>query len=228
MFRTFVPLVGLAALLVAGTPLAFAQQSRTSAKDEEAKLIAVLKSDAPRKAKADACRELGRVGTRESVGPLAALLSDEELSHMARYALEPIPDPAVDTALRDALDKVQGRILAGVIGSIGVRRDPKAIPTLVKRLGDSDLDVAGAAARALGKIGTLEAATALEKALPTAAERNRMDVCEGLLRCAEVLRTQGRRQEARAIYDQLRTSQVPEHVKTGASRAEEALRPRQR
>ena len=55
---------------------------------------------------------------------------------MARYGLEPIPDPAVDAALRDALGKVKGRLLVGVIGSIGVRRDPKAVPALAKRLGD--------------------------------------------------------------------------------------------
>ena len=33
----------------------------------------MLKSDAPRKEKADACRELARVGTKEAVPPLAAL-----------------------------------------------------------------------------------------------------------------------------------------------------------
>ena len=138
MFKTFVPLAGVAAVMVAASPLAFAQKPQASPKDQEAKLIAVLKSDAPRKAKADACRELGRVGTRDAVAPLAALLCNEELSHMARYGLEPIPDPSVDTALRDALDKVKGRLEVGVIGSIGVRRDPKAVPALVKRLGDSD------------------------------------------------------------------------------------------
>ena len=76
------------------------------------------------------------------MAPLAALLCNEELSHMARYGLEPIPDPSVDTALRDALDKVKGRLLVGVIGSIGVRRDPKAVPALVKRLDDPDAEVA--------------------------------------------------------------------------------------
>ena len=63
----------------------------------------------------------------------------------------------------------QGAALVGVIGSIGVRRDPQAVPALVKRLGDSDPEVAQAAARALGKIGTLDAVEALEKALPNDA-----------------------------------------------------------
>ena len=91
------------------------------------------------------------------MAPLAALLCNEELSHMARYGLEPIPDPAVDAALRDALEKVKGRLLVGVIGSIGVRRDPKAVAPLVKRLDDPDSEVVQAAARALGRIGTLDA-----------------------------------------------------------------------
>ena len=63
---------------------------------QEDQLIAVLKSDATLKAKADACRELARVGTKQAIPALAALLGDEKLSHMARYALEPIRDPAVD------------------------------------------------------------------------------------------------------------------------------------
>jgi HEAT repeat protein len=228
MFRTFVSLAGVTAVMIAASPLALAQKPQTSPKDEEAKLIAVLKSDAPRKAKADACRELARVGTQEAVAPLAALLCNEELSHMARYGLESIPDPSVDTALRDALDKVKGRLEAGVIGSIGVRRDPKAVPALAKRLGDSDPEVAQAAARSLGKIGNVEAVDALEKCLAKAPEANRIAVCEGLFRCADVLRSQGQRQAARAIYEQLDSAQVPEHVKTGARRAAQSLQPRTR
>ena len=96
------------------------------------------------RAKADRRPEVGRaaerkgrrlprlslVGTKDSVAPLAALLGDEKLSHLARYGLEPIPDPAVDDALRDALGKLKGRPLIGVIGSLGVRRDAKAIEPL--------------------------------------------------------------------------------------------------
>jgi HEAT repeat protein len=228
MFRTLVSLTVLCVLVAAVTPRSYGQKPQASPKDEEAKLIAVLKSDAPRKAKADACRELARVGTRESVAPLAALLCNEELSHMARYGLEPIPDPAVDTALRDTLEKVKGRLLVGVIGSIGVRRDPKAVAPLVKRLDDPDPEVVQAAARALGRIGTLDAVAPLEKALSSTAQVNRIAVSEGLFRCADVLRSQGQRKEAQAIYEQLRTAGVPEYVRSGATKAEDAIRPRGR
>ena len=45
----------------------------------EAQLIAVLKSDAKQKEKADACRQLAVAGTKEAVPFLAALLGDEKL-----------------------------------------------------------------------------------------------------------------------------------------------------
>jgi HEAT repeat protein len=225
MFRNLVSWAALAALVLAGASPLFAQKS-SSSKEDEAKLIGVLRSNASRKAKADACRELGRVGTREAVAPLAALLDDEELSHMARYGLEPIPDPAVDAALRDALGKLKGRHLVGVIGSVGVRRDPGAVVALSKHLGDSDADVAQAAARALGKIGTVDAAHALEKALSGGADSTRQAACEGLFRCAEVLRSQGQRKEARAIYEHVGKAQVPDYMRTGATKAAEAIRQR--
>ena len=227
MFRLLVFLAVLAQLTASATPL-YGQEPQGSPKDKEAKLIAVLRSDAPRKAKADACRELARVGSREAVAPLAALLCNEELSHMARYGLEPIPDPAVDTALRDTLDKVKGRLLVGVICSIGVRRDPEAVAALVKRLDDKDAEVVQAAARALGRIGTIEAVAPLEKALASTVQANRIAVSDGLFRCADVLRAQGQREEAQAIYEQLGKANVPEYVKTRAKRAAQTLQPRTR
>ena len=105
---------------------------------QEADLLAVLRSQATLEEKSAACRQLTRIGTKEAVPTLAALLGDEKLSHMARYALEAIPDPSVDDALREALDKVQGRQRLGVIGSLGARRDSKAVGPLASLLGNAD------------------------------------------------------------------------------------------
>ena len=92
---------------------------------QEAELLAVLRSDATLQEKSAACRQLARIATKESVPTLASMLGDEKLSHMARYALEPIRDPSVDDALRDALGKVQGRPRLGVIGSLAQDATPK-------------------------------------------------------------------------------------------------------
>jgi len=191
----------------------------------EADLIAVLKSNAEHKEKADACRELARLGTADAVPTLAAMLADEKLSHMARYALEPIPCPAVDDTLRNALGKLKGRQLVGVIGSIGIRQDEKAVTALTKLLKDTDTTVAQAAARALGNIGTEKAARALEKTLKQAEAANRLVVYEGLLQCAETLEARGGRDRAIAIYDSLRNMQeAPHQVRAGALRGAVLLR----
>lgn len=184
----------------------------------EEDLIRVLQSGASRKEKADACLGLARSGTGAAVPALAGLLGDPELAHVARYALEPIPDPAVDKALRDALGSLKGNLLAGAIGSLGVRRDAAAVTPLAALLADADAAVAGAASRALGDIGTLEALRALEQALAQAPEGTRADLCEGLLRGADALAAGGGRDAAGGIYERLLAAQVPPQVHAAALR----------
>jgi HEAT repeat protein len=210
MWKTTLHLALAATLLAAASAVSVAQEDQ---------LLAVLKSDAPQKEKADACRELAAVATKQAVPVLAALLSDEKLSHMARYALEPLPDPSVDAALRDALGKLKGRLLTGVIGSLGVRRDAQAVDALAKLLADPDAEVAQAAARALGMIATAEAVKALDSAMAGVSAANRVAFCEGLFRCAETSSAQGQVAQAQAIYDRLRgLPQTPQQVRAGALR----------
>ena len=201
-------LILAAALLAATTARAIAQ---------EADLLAVLRSDATVQEKSAACRQLTRIATKEVVPTLAALLGDEKLSHMARYALEPIQDPSVDQALRDALNKVQGTPRLGIIGSLGKRRDAKAVPALAGLLKDSS--TARAAARALGDIGTPEAVKVLQDALANASGSDQLAICEGLLRCAEALAADGKSEASQAIFDRLRSlPDAPPQVRTAALR----------
>jgi len=218
MSRTVVAIALAGALVAAGALELLGQTVPPATKAEVDKLIAVLKSDAPHKEKADACRQLGVIGTKDAVPALAALLPDEKLSHMARYGLEPNPDPSVDEALRGALGKLKGRLLAGVIGSLGVRRDAKAVPAIARLLGDADPDVAQAAGRALGSIATAEAATALQGALAGVSAANKVALCEGMLRAAESLAAQGNRDQALAIYDRLRALPEPHQVRAAGLR----------
>ena len=207
-----------AALVLSCGAASFAQSPQPTGAEQEKKLIAVLQSNAPEKEKADACRELARIGTKDAVAPLAALLPDEKLSHMARYGLETIPSPAVDEALRAAAGKLRGKQLVGVIGSIGVRRDSKAVKLLANLLHDSDNDVAQAAARALGSIGDQAAAKALLDALSGVSAANQLAFCEGLLRCAEAATAQGNPKRAMEVYDRLRNVSAPQQVASAALR----------
>jgi HEAT repeat protein len=115
----------------------------------------------------------------------------------------------VDEALRAALGTLKGRLLAGAVQSVGMRRDAAATDALAALLAGADAEVAAAAARALGQIGSPAAEQALKQALgrvPAAAD--------GLLACAE--RADGAR--AAALYDTLRGAAVPPHVKVAATR----------
>ena len=104
------------------------RRSPSPAKEKE--LIAVLRSDAPAAEKAIACKHLAVYGSSEAVPELAQLLTDEQLASWSRIALEAIPGPAADEALRKALDSLKGRLLVGTINSIGVRRDAMAVDPL--------------------------------------------------------------------------------------------------
>lgn len=206
----------IAALMCGGLLSSFGQ---TPAKEQETKLIAVLQSNAEYTVKADACRELARIGTADAVPALASLLGDERLADMARYGLEPIPSPAVDAALRDALGKLKGRQLLGTIGSVGVRRDEKAVKPLVDFLKNPDAEAVRISALALGRIATDEAVKGLQEALAGAAAVNQLALCDGLFRCGEALATRGQHDKAVAIYDSLRElKQAPHQVLAGAWR----------
>lgn len=190
------------------------------AAQEEAAQLAVLKdAQATLEQKQIACRSLARIGTAEAVPVLASLLGNAELSHMARMALEPIPLPAVDAVLREALGTVKGSPLLGVIGSLGMRGDAQAVPALAALLANPDAEVAGASARALGRIGTPEAAQAMQGNLGSASPRQLQVLCEGLFRCAEALSKKGQAAPAGQIYERLAAlEQAPHQIRTAALR----------
>jgi HEAT repeat protein len=176
-----------------------------------AELIAVLQSSAPRTEKVKAFKPLAIFGNKDAVPAIASYLSDEQLSSWARIALEAIPDPACDQALRKAAAGLKGRLLIGVINSIGVRRDAEAVEMLVTRLGDADADVAAAAAAALGRITGDAAAQALEKALATVAPGVRGEVADAVVRCAEKYLAEGRKNEAVHLYDLVSKADLPQN-----------------
>ena len=214
--RTFAVHVALiAGWLITGGQAA----DQNPAESREGKLIAVLQSDAAPNVKAITCKQLAICGTAAAVPALAALLSDEKLASWARIGLEAIPDPAVDAALREALGKLQGKLLIGVINSIGKRRDTKTVEWLSGKLKDADPALASAAAAALGRIGGEPAVQALEQALAGASAAMLPAICEGCLRCADRLIGEGRHDRAAAICERVRGVPTPRHIRMEATRS---------
>jgi len=184
----------------------------------ERRLLAVLETGATADAKRFVCRQLRLIGTAASVPALAKLLDDKALSHMARFALEPMSDPAAGAALREAMGRLDGERLIGVVNSLGRRRDEKAVGALVKLLGAKDVPVAAAAAAALGKVGGADAAEALADARAKAPPKLKPVVTDAWLLCADRMVEAGRRQEAAAVYEKLYAPDEPAPVRIAALR----------
>ena len=206
--KVFAPhlLIGATVLILA---LAQASLAAESSAEKQRKLIAVLQSDAPPQDKAIPCKQLAIYGDKDAVPALSSLLADKDLASWARIALEAIPGPEADEALRAAVPALKGNLLIGTINSIGVRRDAKAVPLLAGKLSDGDIEVVAAAAVALGKIGGTEAATILNKSLSSAGKQTLPAVAEGGILCAERFLTDGKFTEATQLYDAVRNADVP-------------------
>jgi len=196
-------------------------QESESINPKERELISVLRSEAPPEEKAMACKRLVIYGSAAAVPALAPLLADEHLASWARIPLEAIPDPAADNALHQALDKLHGKLLVGVINSVAVRRDPKAVPKLIGKLKDQDIEVASAAAVALGCIADSRdsrSRDALTHALASDSAELRAAAAKGTVRCAEQFMKDDKLPAATKLYDAVRQASVPRQAVLEATR----------
>ena len=195
-----------------------AHSSPAELKKIEKSLLSVLTSDAKRAGKQYVCRELSIIGSGESVPVLGRMLTDEETSDMARYALERIPGTEVNDVLRRALRKAKGKPQVGIINSLGQRRDRRAVRALGRLVGNSDQTVAAAAAAALGQIADSRATEALSAAKDKTSGKLRMLVLDSYLKCADQLVAEGNKAKALAIYKELQKKGNPAPIRTAALR----------
>lgn len=181
-------------------------------------LLSVLESDATYAAKQYACRELSLIGNDACVPVLSKMLADEELSDMARFALERIPGQTVDAALITAVGRTQGAARIGVVNSLGERRCAAAAPAIANLVDNSDKLLAGAAIAALGKIGGPDAVAGLDKALESASDDQKILVYDAYLAVAAKMAAEGDTAGARKIYMSLNRQGMPQPVRTAALR----------
>jgi HEAT repeat protein len=183
---------------------------------DEQRQIELLASDASLQQKDTACLRLKEIGTAKAVPALAALLPHERLSQAARNALECLPYPAAGQALVDALEKTTGLTQAGIIDSLGFRREKSATPQLVKLLNHPNAVTSAATAAALGKIGTPSAVDALQKSLANAQGLARAAALEGLLTAANTQLAEGGAPAAAATFEALYKSKEADFVREAA------------
>ncbi len=182
----------------------------------EKRLAGLLGGKATRAAKQYVCRKLAVIGSCASVGELAPLLTDKELSHMARYALERMPCPDAGKAIREAMGKVSGQLKVGMINSIGMRRDEQAVEALIPLLKAGEAPVANAAAAALGRIGHAKAVEPLKAFLAKASKDQKTVAYDAVLDLAAGLCKGDGKDQAIAIYQMLYAKDQPSRVRRAA------------
>ncbi len=202
--------LSIIALLTLGT-----SSSNVFAEWDEATALSILASDTEKKARA--CQALAIVGGPESVPALAELLSDEPLASYARTALEVIDHPSAGDALREALPELNGRLLIGVVTSLGVRGDEAAVPALQDLAADPDGSVAIAAIAALAQIGTENALATVVKSLNQGSAELRISAAHAALAAAEKMAKKGNDKIADQLIASVRAAVLPEYIKQAAT-----------
>ena len=158
------------------------------------------------------------LGSALAVPALAALLDQPALTTAARNALEASPHPEAAAALRAQLPRLKGVLLVGVIQSLGLRHDQASVPALARLLPHGNPAVAGAAAAALGEIGTPAAARALGAFQPDAPAGLQPALADACLVCAERLVASYQRPAAQSLYQLLSAPAQPRHIRQAAAR----------
>ena len=156
------------------------------------------------------CKQLLLVGDDSHVPTLVKMLNNPKTVDMARRTLEGIPGEASLQALRDALGRLKGLALVGVVNSLGVRRDAASARALAQHVTGQDATLAAAALEALGKIASTDAWSTLMQANASGALLGRLR--DAQLMCAQRMDPK----PAAALYRKILDSKPPLRWRMGA------------
>ncbi|MFO0925899.1 MAG: HEAT repeat domain-containing protein [Gemmataceae bacterium] len=145
--------------------------------------------------------QLMRTGRAECVTAVARSVDDADplVRAAAVRALAAIPVAEAGKAVREKLaSSSDAAVKVALINALGYRAEPASVAALARQLGDADAKVASAAATALGKVATSEAARAAAGDQAPAEVRGR--IADARLHAATRLVRNGKAEEARALY----------------------------
>ena len=150
-------------------------------------------------------RQLERIGRGESVAATAKELAatDSQVRESAIRALANNPDPAANVALLSTLKTVpEAAARVPLINALGFRREATSVAELGELL-RQPAPVGEAAARALGKIATPEAAQILTQALKASQGEAALQITDALVRCGQRQLAEGKAEPAAQVGQSL-------------------------
>ena len=165
-----------------------------------------LGPDTPTPARIWLLKQLERIGRDECVSALAAQVGDNDrlVRDAAIRALANNPAPSAGNQLRAVLKAAgEPELQVALINALGFRAEQESCLLLAEKLRSSHVDVAAAAARALGRAGTLAAVDALKSVYKSTSGPVRMQIGDALARCGATLLSRGEKAAARSIAELL-------------------------
>lgn len=146
-------------------------------------------------------KRLGVYGSPKAAPVMAKWLGEPAKSHSARTALEEMPFDEALAELRAAVDKVNDPLLkAGVIGSLGMRRDKASVAVITPLLSSDSPQIAEAALFALSRIADPASTAELLKKLSKEESPESKKAGDLLLMHGEFLRRDGHQDEAEKVF----------------------------
>jgi HEAT repeat protein len=183
----------------------------------ESRILKTLQSNATLAGKQHLCKKIIVVGSEASIPVLAQMLLNPETTDMARYALEVMPAPQADSALRLALPVMTGDYKCGIINSLGRRGDAQAVPLLAPLLADNDSNIVTAAIAALGDIATPEAESVLKNSMGKFQDQTaRQRALDAYLKYADHYASANNTEKASTIYRELIQPKYPQPIRVAA------------
>jgi HEAT repeat protein len=116
------------------------------------------------------------------------------------------------------LGETTGLVKIGIINTMGVRKDPRAVSVLEKQVYSDKEMVAKAAAAALGEIGNQDATTVLQDAMNKTSGELHNVVLDAYLKCADQYLADNQSEKAFNIYQTLYAPSQPDAIQAAAIR----------
>jgi HEAT repeat protein len=196
-------------------------------------LLGLTALPAPLPVRVHAIRLLSNLAGAAEVPALAQLLADQDLREEAVFALERIPADASVSAIAAAFPQAPDAFKPRLLAALGHRRASQFASLCAAAMRSANPEIAVAAVKALGRIGTMPAGSAPHPEMAGLAAFQQSELFDAHLRLAEAQARAGNAAEALRLYrpllarpeEHLQCAAVIGIAKIGTSEAAAALLP---
>ena len=165
-----------------------------------AQLIGILDGKRANTEKVTALRHLSLIATADDVSSIAKLIHNPQLREEGVFCLERIPGKTSEEALLAALPKAADDFKPRILAALGHRRAEEAIGACLDAMKSSDLTIAMAGMKAMGRIGGDGGADAQKPDYDALSDWQQTEYADSLLRYADAQVERGDADEAWPIY----------------------------